>query len=72
MIICQLYLNLILQNNYICRIKIKNVMRRIITILLGAFCMMFYNNLFSNNENSDNDINKIITHENRFDRLIHF
>lgn len=46
-------------------------MRRIITILLGAFCMMFYNNLFSNNGNGDNDINKIITHENRFDKLIY-
>ncbi len=49
-------------------------MRRIISILTCALCLVVSNNLFFNNSNNDkcdNDINKIITHENRFDRLIY-
>ena len=49
-------------------------MKKFFSVLLCCFCLMFSYDSFSNNtnnENKDSDIYKIITHENRFDRLIH-
>lgn len=71
MIICRLNSKIILQNDYICRNLKLTVMRTITKILLCAFCMLFINNIYAQNENNDCDINKIITHENRFERLIY-
>ncbi len=72
MIICILYYLTILQINYLCKINHNNSrkMKKTVVLLLFIFAFLEISAQKQQENNINNDINRIIAHENRFDKLI--
>lgn len=72
MIICILYHLTILQINYLCKINHNTFrkMKKTVVLLLFIFAFLEISAQKQQENNINNDINRIIAHENRFDKLI--